>query len=332
MNPKDIPANELIEAEYSSQSLAVIGEVLAISRINGADFIQLATIDCAKAGIWSGVVPVSTQCDDRVLVFLQDAILPPDPRWAFMERHHWRVRMARFKGVPSECVALPALPHEAAMEIGTDMMTALGITKHENPLPKEMTGIASGTFPSYIPKTDEPNFQRLKNVAGLMGDCFWYATEKADGTSCTVFNDETMRVCSLNLELIEGDNIYWRMAHKYALNLIPGRMALQFEIVGPGIQGNPMGLDQNEIRVFTGYVFEKSGGFRMTRNQPVTICEYAQLPMARLTHEGYGAVDAEKLRKMAEIKYANGRPGEGIVIRSVDSSWSFKVLNLLYKD
>lgn len=28
----------------------------------------------------------------------------------------------------------------------------------------------------------------------------------------------------------------------------------------------------------------------------------------------------------------NGKPGEGIVIRAMDSSWSFKAINLNYKD
>jgi hypothetical protein len=35
---------------------------------------------------------------------------------------------------------------------------------------------------------------------------------------------------------------------------------------------------------------------------------------------------------VAEIKCANGKPGEGIVIRANDSTWSFKVINLLYKE
>jgi hypothetical protein len=43
-------------------------------------------------------------------------------------------------------------------------------------------------------------------------------------------------------------------------------------------------------------------------------------------------LSADELRKLAEIKYANGKHGEGIVVRAADQSWSFKVINLLYKD
>lgn len=332
MNPQDIPASELLASESAGRSLAVIGQVIRVVPIQGADFIQLAMIDCAAAGVWSGVVPVSAQSDDRVLVFLQDAVLPPDPRWAFMERHKWRVRMARFKGVPSECVAIPTLPHESGLSVGTDMTAALGVTKHEKPLPKEMAGIARGNFPTFIPKTDEKNFQRIRDVAQLMNDRAWYVTEKADGTSCTVFNDEYLHVCSRSLELIEGVNLYWRMAHKYALSALPVGLALQFEIVGPGVQGNPMGLEENQIRVFGGYRFLHATDCRLTYAELCEVCEYAQLPMARLIQRGTGALDADTLRKMAEIKYANGKPGEGIVIRAEDSSWSFKSINLLYKD
>jgi len=35
---------------------------------------------------------------------------------------------------------------------------------------------------------------------------------------------------------------------------------------------------------------------------------------------------------MAEVKYPNGKHGEGVVIRGTDGGWSFKVLNLNYKN
>jgi len=46
----------------------------------------------------------------------------------------------------------------------------------------------------------------------------------------------------------------------------------------------------------------------------------------------FGAHSADQLRKLAEVKYPNGKPGEGIVLRSLSHEWSFKVLNLLYKN
>jgi len=56
------------------------------------------------------------------------------------------------------------------------------------------------------------------------------------------------------------------------------------------------------------------------------------VPLARRIPAEQRAHAAEELRKLAEIRYPNGKPGEGIVIRAMDSSWSFKAINLLYKD
>ena len=41
---------------------------------------------------------------------------------------------------------------------------------------------------------------------------------------------------------------------------------------------------------------------------------------------------ADELRKLAAIQYPNGWHGEGVVVRAVDQTWSFKVINLDYKN
>lgn len=314
------------------QKLAVAGRICTLAPIVGADRIQLAGVDCGDAGRWSGVVAIEMQQGAAVTVFLQDALLPPDPRWAFMERHHWRVRMARFKGAPSECVIIEGddLPP------GTDLMAQLGVTKYEKPIPPSMVGDMLGGFPSVIPKTDEINFQAALELVERMGQDPWYATEKADGTSGTAWNDEDgLHVCSRNWELREfgakgAGNVYWQAARQYGLERLAPGLALQFEVVGPGIQGNPMGLKAVEARAFT---------LRDTRahcNLPCAelerVCAELGMPVARLIASGQHALSADELRELAQIKYANGKHGEGIVVRALDSGWSFKVINLLYKD
>lgn len=312
-----------------SRPLAVVGVVLAIEAIPGADFIVLAALDCGDSGTWMGVVQKSVMPGQHMVVFLQDAILPPDERWAFMAKHNWRVRMARFKKVPSECVAIE-LPWLYSLPAGSDLTLYLGVTKYSKPLPKELAGVAKGNFPSFIPKTDEPNFQGVRDLFSLMDGVRWYATEKYDGTSCTTYVDDAgLHVCSRNLELAEGDSLYWRMARQYHLDKVPAGMAIQFEIVGPGVQGNPMGLEQNEIRVFTAH---KIGEGRLGVTDLLLLCCAYGLPSAAIVDEGCGHRTHSQLRQLAEIKYSNGRPGEGVVIRARDAAWSFKVINLLYKD
>lgn len=316
-------------------AIAVVGRITEIRPIDGADFIQAASVDCGGAGRWSGVVGKGVDTGESVTVFLQDALLPPSDRWAFMEKHKWRVRMARFKGVPSECLIVKGAPE---MPPGTDLAEVLGVTKYEKPIPQGMQGDAVGAFPGHIPKTDEPNFQSVQELVERMHREPWYATEKADGTSCTAYVDDAgLHVCSRNWELKEftasgGKNVYWTAARKYGLDRLPQGVALQFEVVGPGVQGNPMGLSELEGRAFT---------LRDTREHrylpDVDLqrqCRELGIPLARCigTSITLAPKTDEELRKLAEIKYPNGKHGEGIVIRALDSSWSFKVLNLAYRD
>ena len=107
----------------TSQSLAVIGQIVAVKAIPGADMIHQVTAHCGSAGTWQGVASKDIGSGAQVLVLLQDALLPQDQRWQFMERHNWRVRMARFKGVPSECLIVP---DGSNMPPGTDMTEAPG--------------------------------------------------------------------------------------------------------------------------------------------------------------------------------------------------------------
>lgn len=170
--------------------LAVIGTVSEVKAIEGADRIHQAIVDCGEEGQWSGVVGKDINTDNKVVVFLQDAILPENERWDFMAKHKWRVRMARFKGVPSECVIVPAIALEQPLFNGTDLTETYGVKKHEKPIPAQIAGDVRGNFPSFIPKTDEPNFQRIRNLEELMTGWDWVATVKYDGTSCTAWVDD----------------------------------------------------------------------------------------------------------------------------------------------
>lgn len=319
--------------------LAVSGVVAQTNPIEGADLIQQAVVDCGDEGVWSGVVGKDMKVNDPVVVFMQDAILPPSDRWAFMERHKWRVRMARFKGVPSECVIVPAVGDvESDCEIGFGLDELLGVTKYEKKMPAVIAGDAKGNFPSFIPKTDEPNFQRVRDLPDLLDGIDWYAAEKADGTSCTVWvDDDGMHVCSRNLELKEfaadgRGNVYWETARKYNLERLQQGVALQFEIVGPGIQGNPMGLEQVEMRAFT--LYHIKGRYRLPFAALVAVCNHNGWPLAKVLGAGFGFLGYDELRSMAdEHTYANGKPAEGIVIRDVGTlGISFKVISLNYKD
>lgn len=317
--------------------LAVVGRISHLEPIAGADRIRCATVDCGDAGIWQGVVGLDIEPEQCVTVFLQDAILPADnPRWAFMAKHKFRVRMARFIGVPSECVIIPGAPD---MPNGIDLTEVLGVTKYTKALPAALSGDAVGAFPSYIHKTDETNFQASQAARVFMESSEWDATLKYDGTSCTAWNDADgqLHVASRNLELREfnatgAGNTYWRCARLYTLDSLPIGTAIQFEIIGPGIQGNPTGTEAIQARAFTLYDFVNHR--RCTRAELEAAALAIGMPAAQILAHGEPGchMTPDELRDMAEIHYANGKPAEGIVVRACDSSWSFKVINLNYKD
>lgn len=314
------------------KKLAVVGRVIETADIPNADRIIQARVYCADAGTWSGVVGKGMQVGDLVTVFLQDALLPPDDdRWAFMKSHKWRVRMARFKGVPSECVIIPWVPDTPPASVGQDISGELGVTKYEKPIPAGLAGDMVGSFPSFLPKTDEPNFQTV-NFAELMLEPF-YVTEKADGSSCTAWVDESgLHVASRNWELKEltatgAQNVYWRVARDYRLETLPVGMAVQFEVVGPGVQGNPMGLQRLEGRLFGAFQRDSSG-----RWNRLSVGDFPHvMPLAREIAAPQRPHTADELRELAAIKYPNGAHGEGVVVRAADQSWSFKAINLNYK-
>lgn len=317
-------------------ALAVSGKIIETFSIDGADRIIRAVVDCGDSGRWSGVVGKEMKVGDMVTAFLQDAVLPPDERWAFMERHKWRVRMARFKGVPSECVIVAAT---SDTPVGTDLSDALGVTKYSKPIPAGMAGDAVGAFPSFIPKTDEPNFQAAKELVEALRGNPYEARLKCDGSSCTVWADEdgTLHVASRNWELREftatgAENVYWRAARKYDWSRLPNGIALQFEVVGPGVQGNPMGLKELEGRAFNCHDYKEHR--REDSESLEFVADAVGIPVAPVVAFGHEfELTADDLREIADgQRYPSGKPAEGVVIRSLDQKISFKVISLEYKD
>ena len=234
--------------------LVYVGKIISIEQIEGADFIVAATVVCGEGGKWRGIVQKDQfEVNDKCLVYLPDAIIPPNNDMKFMEKHKWRVKMCRFKGVPSEVLIMP---YSGSENIGFDITSWTGVTKYFKPVPAHLQGLAKGHFPSFIPKTDEPNYQRHpEEVQKLIGQQY-YVSEKADGSSTTVYKWKgEFGVCSRNLELVEDEkNGYWMMANKYNLrDKLPEGIAIQFETCGPGIQSNPMGLTEISAFAFGAY-------------------------------------------------------------------------------
>lgn len=174
----------------------------------------------------------------------------------------------------------------------------------------------------------------------------FYITRKEDGSSGTYFiRNGTFGVCSRRIHLKESEtNGFWKMARKYDIENVlksafPDKeIAIQGEVIGPGIQNNKLGLKELEFRLFNVFDINSRSYFDYTRI--VDFTKKYNIPMVPVVNEGttFG-YSLEELVELAKAQdYPTGGPAEGIVIRPKDpfysnvlkKSWSGKVINDRY--
>lgn len=325
-------------------SLVFIGKILELEPIPNADFIVAATVVCGPGGKWRGVVrKADFSLGDSCVVFLPDSLLNETDHFflPFMKDSGWRVKMRRFRGAPSEVLitvhhkTIAYFKDEEDLPIGTDVTQRLCVVKYHKPVPAHLQGIAVGNFPSFIPKTDELNYQRHGDLVDNLVGKPYYITEKCDGASTTGFKREgKFRLCSRNLELERNpDNGYWKVVEKYGLETkMPEGIALQWETCGPGIQGNPMGLKDIDGFAFSAYNIPTHS--YLEAKEFVNLCVDMGFPRCQIL-DWEDSFSKEGLETLGEGVYLNGKPREGVVVRSQHNlggiPLSFKVINLGYE-
>lgn len=306
---------------------AYIGKIIQIEPIENADRIEQSTVVCGAGGKWKGVtVKGQFGTGDLCEVYLQDSIMPDAERFAFLKSKI--IRIAKLRGAYSECLIMPLTITGA---IGDDVTEQMGIAKYQKPLPLSADIIAP--FPSFIPKTDEPNFQTVPELVQQMCGKPVYVTQKMDGTSITIYNQGGWHICSRNYEI--KDTGFFD-----AYKTFPKGMAIQMELCGEGIQSNPAGIRGKKGFVFNVWDIEKReylGYFEAI--DFVAIYKLQFVPLVS-TFDCFG-FNEQQLREMSAGKYPNSKPQEGIVIRSLreecvmtsdgEKRLSFKVINAEYK-
>lgn len=248
------------------RKLASIQKIDAIEQIDGADAIERADI----LG-WHVVVKKGEFEPGQLVVYTEvDSVLPDRPEYEFLRKccyldkngfKGFRIRTAKLRGQVSQGIAFPIdiLPMGTTVSIGMDVTDCLNIVKYDPPIPATLSGLVKGNFPSFIPKTDETRVQAVPSVLDRHRGKEFYVTEKLDGSSMTAFlYGEEFGICSRNLELKPSDNnALWQLEARYdlrgAIESMGGNLALQGEIIGPGIQGNKYKLKETQFRIFNVY-------------------------------------------------------------------------------
>jgi hypothetical protein len=158
--------------------------------------------------------------------------------------------------------------------------------------------------------------------------------------------DGTFRVCSRNLELKDTeDNVHWQMARLYNIkdNLKAG-YAIQGEISGPGIQGNPAKCSTVSLCVFN--VFDLNTRKPLIRDEWDSVCaNIKKVHLYRLwSKEEFSVMDIDTLQNHVNgITYNCVDPAEGLVFRGIKDGklmysqklqkmLSVKIINQNYKD
>ena len=309
---------------------------------------------------WQVVVKNGIHKDGDKIVFITIDSIVPKCQWSeFLvdpknPDKQLRIKNIKLRGEYSSGVVIPLsefpLQFTETSVVGEDLTTLLGVTKYIKEISANLSGEDAGAFPTHIiAKTDEDNGlndpELVKKV--LESDSHITITQKLDGSSVTVVVEDgaITQVCSRNLSKKDTENsLFWRCARK--LNIPEGWTGtIQGELVGNGIQKNPMKLIDNKIYVFQikideGYMdYETMEKFCKENLQCDIVPLIAKLEVASTIKLWDNPL--QKLQELADKqRYDSGLVGEGIVVRpsSYPKSYSsrrplgFKLINRNYKD
>ena len=345
------------------RKLASIQKILDLQPIAGADKIEVATVLGWQCVVKKGEFQVGDLC----VYFEIDSILPPKPEYVFLEKSKYRIKTIRLRKQVSQGLAIPVPSTFKKYKEGDDVTDVLGVTKYDSEASidpqgakvrrhKTWLGKLWGRFlwvmgwskqepslawPSFLQKTDEERIQSCPSLLRKHADAVFYSTEKLDGSSCTVFQKgKDFGCCSRNRQLArrkntDGGNIdarIWAMVKACGLEpqlkLLRLDIAIQGELVGPGIQGNKYKLDKHEFRVFR--VFNIALKRFLPYAEALKLIESIGLKWCPYLGE-FKLSEQSTVEALVELSKANSQLApvkrEGIVVRSLTDSVSFKVIN-----
>lgn len=250
-----------------TRKLASIQEVAEIRSIDGADAIEHVRIN----GWWVVDKKGLRQVGDKVCYVEIDAFVPTEHA-AFLSKGKEprvyqgisgeRLRTVKLRGAISQglLLSLDVIKDWSSIssDIDADLTAALGIVKWEPPA-EFRSADAKGSFPDFIPRTDQERVQNLgSNFFRFLEKnpgVTWEVQEKCEGSSITMFvKNGEFGVCSRNLQLkddLEGSAFVDNgLKYKEAILSLNRDIAIQGELIGPAIQKNIYNLRQFQIRVF----------------------------------------------------------------------------------
>lgn len=336
----------------SERKLVTKRTISKLEPINGADQIELAHVDGWQCIVKKGEFKVG----DQAFYFEIDSFLPIKQEYEFLRKSSYksieglgegfRIKTMKMKGVLSQGLLLPF--NESAVEVDGDYAEWLGVVKYEPPIPVQLRGQVKGYFPTFLRKTDQERIQNITSDKDMTG--LFEVSLKLDGSSMTVYHkDGVCGVCSRNLELKLEDTNNTFVATALKLDLINKlkelklNIAVQGELMGPGIQGNREGFKEHRFFVFDIWDIDSQrfltpaeryylvDTLTLEHVPVLRLCE-ADEPTTFRLHDDNGLLSFEDTRdfwiqETCKVKSINNPVGEGIVFKRYDGRFSFKIIS-----
>ncbi|AAQ81527.1 hypothetical protein 44RRORF209c [Aeromonas phage 44RR2.8t] len=338
------------------RQLASMRKIADLQPIPGADAIEVATIDGWEVVVKKGEFRVGSDC----VYFEIDSLLPTDhPAFRFLEtrakiydgKMRARIKTIKLRGQISQGIALPTGAFTVGELLGGQEMDKtidqmLDIIKYEPP--QDGTGCnPGGTFPIFIPKTDEERCQNIFNrYKEKYADVKFAKSLKLDGSSITMawvtdpelfldlgteeepyahdYDDAQFIVASRNQVLrYNADSKWWKGVENYQivdrLKELRMSVAIQGELMGPGIQKNRENFDKYRIFAFRAFFIDEQRF--ATDEEFQDLCRTLGMEICPQLGYSYPFQEFTNVKDMlaaADIPSIEHKIAEGVVYKSVE--------------
>jgi len=346
MESKPDPSDTL----FKHRKLASVQIITSLSPIGGKNREELATILGWKVLVHANEYKVG----EKVIYFEIDSILPANKKWTKkIKPKNLHIKTIKTYGeiCQGSIMKLNILSNVdnfknlnkkiEDLEEGFDLTEILEVIKFDENSEEGKKELEK-KFPStLIEKSDEIRAQSNLNYIELFAGKEFYSSLKYDGSSATYLiepDTNKFRVCSRNMGLNENDkNIYNDISKKYDIKnkllKFDGKYAIQGEVYGPKVNGNPLNVPELQFVLFT--IKNIKENYYLDFDEMTKVCKELDIPMVEVIEEGtFNYKTIEELLEKSKGNYpgTNG-PREGLVYR-LKKDWnkdgkrcSFKVIN-----
>lgn len=315
-------------------------------------------IECVHIGGWPVVAKKGEFAKgDKCLYFEVDSFLPEsDERFSFLKspiefngKRGFRLKTIKLRGQVSQGLALPLSIFPEIHEDANNIAETLGVEKWEHELPLSVSGDIKGVFPYFIPKTDQERIENIADVVFQNVQDRYEVTLKLDGSSMTVYkHNGQYGVCMRNYELKitpDSSSAIVKMFYDADMeNLFRDldNIAIQGEIMGPGIQKNRENFPHKKFFIFDMYNISEQRYYtpserhntwiNISLNMDKDIKKYIdhvpiihqQVPLSVI------ATNINDIITYSDRKSINNKIAEGLVYKREDAKFSFKSISRNY--